>query len=47
MYATNLSEIDKTLYQIAYHSRGNPRPTSLWQVLGVGTVAGGPIKMDR
>ena len=26
MYATNLSEIDKTLYQIVYHSRGNPRP---------------------
>ena len=26
IYATNLSEIDKTLYQIAYHSRGNPRP---------------------
>ena len=26
VYATNLSEIDKTLYQIAYHSRGNPRP---------------------
>ena len=25
MYATNLSEIDKTFYQIAYHSRGNPR----------------------
>ena len=27
MYATNLSEIDKTLYQIVYDSRGNPRPT--------------------
>ena len=26
IYATNLIEIDKTLYQIAYHSRGNPRP---------------------
>ena len=26
MYVTNLSEIGKTLYQIAYHSRGNPRP---------------------
>ena len=26
MYAINLSEIDKTLYQIVYHSRGNPRP---------------------
>ena len=26
MYGTNLSEIDKTLYQIVYHSRGNPRP---------------------
>ena len=26
IYATNLSEIDKTLYQIAYHSQGNPRP---------------------
>ena len=26
MYASNLNEIDKTLYQIAYHSRGNPRP---------------------
>ena len=27
VYATNLSEIDKTPYQIVYHSRGNlPRP---------------------
>ena len=26
MYATNLSDIDKTLYQVVYHSRGNPRP---------------------
>ena len=26
MYTANLSEIDKTLYQIAYHSQGNPRP---------------------
>ena len=26
MYAISLSEIDKTLYQIVYHSRGNPRP---------------------
>ena len=26
LYATNLSEIDKTLYQIVYHSRGNPSP---------------------
>ena len=26
MYAANLGEIDKTLYQIVYHSRGNPRP---------------------
>ena len=26
MYATNLTEIDKTPYQIVYHSRGNPRP---------------------
>ena len=26
MYATNLSEIDKTLYQVVYHGRGNPRP---------------------
>ena len=26
MYAPNLSETDKTLYQIAYHSQGNPRP---------------------
>ena len=26
MYAANLSEIDKTLYQIVYHSQGNPRP---------------------
>ena len=43
MYATNLSEIDRTLYQIVYHSRGNPRPP-LWQVLGIGAVAGGPIK---
>ena len=25
MYATNLSKIDKTFYQIAYHCRGNPR----------------------
>ena len=25
MYATNLIEIDKTLYQIVYYSRGNPR----------------------
>ena len=26
MYAINLSEIDKTLYQVVYHSGGNPRP---------------------
>ena len=46
MYATNLSEIDKTFYQIAYHSPGNPRAprrSSLWQVLGIDTVASGPI----
>ena len=47
MYATNLSEIDKTLYQIAYHSRGNPRPPCGKSQLGIGTVAGGPIKVDR
>ena len=45
MYATNLSEIDKTLYQIANHSRGNPRPPcgKSWESV----VAGGPIKVDR
>ena len=56
MYATNSSEIDKTFYQIAYHSQGNPIARApcgthygkSWE--SVATVAswanqGGPIKL--
>ena len=47
MYATNLSEIDKTLYQIAYHSRGNPRPPCGKSWESVLSPVDQSVKVDR
>ena len=48
IYPTLSSEIDKASHQIVYHSRGNlPRPPCGTQVLGISTVAGGRVQVDR
>ena len=47
IYATNLSEIDKTLYQIAYHSRDNPRPPCGKSWESVLSPVGQSVKVDR
>ena len=47
MYATNLSEIGKTLYQVVYHSQGNPRPPCGKSWESVLSPASGLIKVDQ
>ena len=46
MYATNVSKIDKTLYQRAYHSQSNPRPPCSKSWESVLSPVAGAIKVD-